>query len=110
MADVHSLIKEVKRIKEDEKKREDVLAGKIVGDPGAPPPTGTAALYTPAPDTMKASMTPEADRALPLQHEERDLKMEDGEVDGEVEIDIVGSQYGTTVVDSQNAAPKMDID
>lgn len=110
MADVHFLVKEVKRIKEDEKKREDILAGKIVVDPGAPPPTGAAALSTPAPDSMKALMTPEPDRALPLQHEGRDLKMEDGEVNGEVEIDIVESQPGTTVVDSQNAAPKMDVD
>jgi hypothetical protein len=107
MADVHSLTKEVKRIKEDEKKREDILAGKIVGDPGAPPPTGAAALSTAA---MKASMTPEADRVLPQQHDERDLKMEDGEVNGEVEIVIVESQPSTTAVDSYNAAPTMEID
>ena len=103
MADVHSLIKEVKRIKEDEKRREDIFAGKIVCDPGAPPPTGAAALSTPAPDTMKGLM-------MPLQHEERDLKMEDGELNGEVEIVIVESQSGTTAVESQNAAPRMEVD
>jgi len=110
MADVHSLIKEVKRIKEDEKKREDILAGKIVVDPGAPPPTGAAALSTPAPDTMKASMTPEADRVMPQKHEERDVKMEDGEVNGEAKIVIVESQSGTTAVDSQNVALRMEVD
>jgi len=110
MADVHSLIKEVKRIKEDEKRREDILAGKIVGDSGAPPPAGVAALSTPATDTMKALMNFEADRVLPLQYEERDLKMEDGEVNGEADIVILESQSGTTAVDLQNAAPEMDVD
>lgn len=110
MADVHLLIKEVKRIKEDEKKREDILAGKIVGDPGAPPPTGAAALSTPAPDTMKASMTPEADRISYHKPDERDFKMEEGEVTVEAKVEIVESQSGTTSVKSQIAAPQMEID
>jgi len=110
MADVHFLIKEVKRIKEDEKKREDILAGKIVGDPGAPPPTGAAALSTPAPDTMKASMTPEADRVSDHKQAECDFKMEDGEVTVEAKTEIMESQSGTTAVESQLAAPQMEID
>ena len=110
MADVPSLIKEVKRIKEDEKKREDILAGKIVADPGAPPPTGAAALSTPVPDTTKASMTPEGDRILPQRQEEHEIKMEDGEVDGETEVVMVESQSGAIAVNSQNAAPRMEVD
>jgi hypothetical protein len=100
----------VKRIKEDERKREDILAGKIVGDPGAPPLTGTAALSTPAPDTMKASMTPEADRLLPQKQEERDINMEDGEVNGETEAVVADSESGITAGDSQNAARTMEVD
>lgn len=100
----------MKRIKEDEKKREDILTGKIVGDPGAPPPTGAAALSTPAPATMKTSMTPEADKILPQRHEEHDIKMEDGEVNWDTEAVIVESQASTTAVDSQNAVPNMKVD
>lgn len=100
----------MKRIKEDEKKREDILAGKIVGDPGAPPPTGAAALSTPALDTMKTSMTPEADRISCHKQDERDFKMEDGEVTVEAKVEIVESQSSTTAVDSQIAAPQMEID
>jgi len=110
MADVHFLIKEVKRIKEDEKRREDILAGKIVGDPGAPPPTGAAALSTPALDTMKASMTPEADRGLAQRQEERDLNMEDGEVSVEAEAVIAKSQSDAAAVELQNASLKMEVD
>jgi THO complex subunit 1 transcription elongation factor len=104
MADVPSLIKEVKRIKEDEKKREDILTGKIVVDPGAPPPTGAASLSTPAPDTMKAPMTPEPDRILLQNQEEVDFKMEDGNANGKADAVIVEP------VDSQNAALRMEVD
>lgn len=100
----------MKKIKEDEKKREDVLAGKIVGDPGAPPPTGAAALSTPVPANMKTSMTPDADKNFPQRHEEHDIKMEDGEVNWDAEAVIVESQSSTKAVNSQNVVSRMQVD